>query len=1190
VFGIVSMTLSALATTALASPPPSGGLAAFWDGTTDCFFRTGPNESDVVFEHGPFADGANEVYFPAVGYDNDFGLGEANTSITVQNIDVDDAYIFIFVGGQGFTDYAYLSAGASKTFRAEDLGIDEGKVKPVWVFGFNQLFVGDDSTCHLAPVFLAGVAKQAVTGDNLPYTTSADTSVSGYNAISGRELGFFDQLYFPIVQTNCGPGGCWDTILRIANFGIDRNAAVTVTFFPADDGSGSLNSGFQLQALVDRGQTWSIDLADWVPQGWVGSARVFTDDAVAAIADRFKVGTDMWITNTASNAQAEAFWQFPFGPANAPYVLFAPDVRTDWNGWNTGINVANTVDADNHVWIQYFGSNGNAPLAQDQLLHAQGMTYFYNPSNPSEDDCQQPASDVPGCEYIGGALIFSEAPVAVAVDGVKYFGNDANVGQAFSYAATSNAYTDLAAPLVQKGNPATGMGATSGINFMNPNADATVVTTTWINPSGFAASNFADSVVWVPGFSTGFVYTMFHHNLPNGFYGSALVTTRLADTTPGGILPTAEALPIIATTADVDYQVQGDGTVVWNLFNPCGFFRFSGFPGDDPDCVFQSPTVPPTVQATITKEVICSACDVADQNVAGATVTYEGTTDTGFDINGSGITGSTGAVTFAVPAGTYTLTLTSLPAGYDQSAVGETDTVTVAEGDAATITDDVSQASATKIVDTNVAGAFICVFDEVLDQSGKPVPPTGPCLPEMIPVKGSTGGGQGVPNEFVALLNGGGGDVSGTADVHANDSTHRVTADVAAQGVAPGLTVFATLESLTGGGSATCADTGATVPVLDLGSDSADAGGNVFVSFAQTLSSSDFSDLGNLENAIVVLRDSSGSVVACGQLEEGTFRLETPAEMAARLGARAVAIADADGNATFSDLPAGCYFVVVSDPNGNFEDAIERFCLAPGQTETNVIDLTPITQPDEGTLTKGINVSDFDPFIGDADSDFHLLSEIAFCDASLVGGNTNPDDVAASGFCDSEFDPATVAYGGFDNYFNEIGPTFEFSADVNAGDYFICLSAAVVGDFDADPTTPDEAVTVPYHCEGPFTVTAGNETFVPNDFAAEAVGTLDVFVRDDDTDAPIADATVCLFDDSNAQVGCTTTGADGLAHFFDVPNGVYTTNADADGCELGESTQFTYNVLDDAFDGFVMDAAATADRIQSLDCVVAPPG
>ena len=124
---------------------------------------------------------------------------------------------------------------------------------------------------------------------------------------------------------------------------------------------GSLQTGFQLQDLVDVGETWSIHLSDWVPDGWVGSAHVFSDDAVVGDVDRFKAGTNMWITNTASNAASESDWQFPTGPESMPYVLFAPDVRMDYNGWNTGINVANTVDTENKVTIQFFGNNGNAP-------------------------------------------------------------------------------------------------------------------------------------------------------------------------------------------------------------------------------------------------------------------------------------------------------------------------------------------------------------------------------------------------------------------------------------------------------------------------------------------------------------------------------------------------------------------------------------------------------------------------------------------------------------------------------------------------------------------------------------------------------------------------------------------------------------------------------------------------------------
>lgn len=125
--------------------------------------------------------------------------------------------------------------------------------------------------------------------------------------------------------------------------------------------------------------------------------------------------------------------------------------------------------------------------------------------------------------------------------------------------------------LVQKGNPANGMGATSGINFMNPNSGATTVETTWLNPSGFGAANFGSSIVWVPGYATGFVYTMFHNNLPNGYVGSAIVVSELA---------------VVATTANVDYQVSGDGTAIWNLSNPCGFFRQAG------ECVYRSPLEP----------------------------------------------------------------------------------------------------------------------------------------------------------------------------------------------------------------------------------------------------------------------------------------------------------------------------------------------------------------------------------------------------------------------------------------------------------------------------------------------------------------------------------------------------------------------------------------------------------------------
>ena len=1119
--GIVSVLFTGLVSTAAASPTPGGGNTASWDGTSiPPLF--GSVESDAAYDFGPFADGAQEVYFPAVGNGEDFGLGAAQTSITVQNIDANDAYIFIYVGNgggeAGFTAdpdmVTYLVAGASKTFTAADLGIAAGEIVPVVVAGYNQvggvvcepandlngdgdctdqytvdvaavtayvasvggvanvtcagleaagfyqedaqyilqniggqpqldadqngqacdaLATGPDETTTadvLVPVFMAGVAKQAVTGANLPYTTTADTSVSGYNAVSGREVGFFDKLYFPIVQTNCGPGGCWDTVLRVSNVGLDNNAAVTVRFFPADDGSGSLQTGFQVQALLDAGQTWSVKLSDWVPTGWVGSAQVLTDDAVVGIADRFKVGTDMWITNTAANAQAESFWQFPGGPANAPYVLFAPDVRTDWNGWNTGINVANTVDADNDVTIQYFGANGNAPAVQQRRLAAQGMTYFYNPSNPSQDNCDQPATDPPGCEFIGAAVILSTDPVAVAVDGVKYFGNDQNVGQAFSYAATGNAFTNLSAPLVQKGSPATGMGATSGINFLNPNAQATVVTTTWVNPSGFGASNFADSIVWVPAYSTGFVYTMFNNNLPNGFYGSAIVTSEL---------------PVAATTANVDYQVQGDGTVVWNLYNPCGFFRQSGFPADSPSCVYQGPVAGPVADATITKEVVCPDCAVANMMVSGAVVSYSGTATNGDAFNGSGVTGATGLVTFAVPAGTYTITLESLPATYDQSAVGQTETVTVASGNTATVTNTVSQAAVTKIVDTAVAGVTICVYPA-----------------------------------------------------------------------------------------------GATIP------------------------------------ADITSFEVDGMLPA---------------------GAIACAIADANGNATFTGLEAGVDYVAVVQGMG-YDQVTDAFNIAtPGAEETNEINLGAVP----GVLTKAIDLGGFD--FGVAFGQFSLNADVIFCKADQVDldgdGVIDPTEVQN---CDNFVtDPAAVAHGSYDSALGGSDFIFEFNAEVAPGDYVICSSAFVTGDFDADPTTPnEETVGYDYMCEatsvnqtvdgmpvtGPITVTSGMETYVTNDLEALAAGLTDVFVGDA-AGFPLAGVTVNAYENgdtngngvANELLASAFSDANGYAQ-FNLPAGSYTFTAlgTAFGGFEDQSATIDYTIAGD-LNTCGLDDSATADPL-----------
>ncbi len=143
----------------------------------------------------------------------------------------------------------------------------------------------------------------------------------------------------------------------------------------------------------------------------------------------------------------------------------------------------------------------------------------------------------------------------------------------------------------------------------------------------------------------------------------------------------------MATTANVDYQVSGDGTAIWNLSNPCGFFRQAG------ECVYESPLEPLEANATLTKEVVVdNPFDGSDElePLAGVLVSYEGWDDNDFYVTGSGITGANGTVTFAVPAGDeYSIELESLPAapdGYEYSGdMGDSEIVVAANG-ATTVT------------------------------------------------------------------------------------------------------------------------------------------------------------------------------------------------------------------------------------------------------------------------------------------------------------------------------------------------------------------------------------------------------------------------------------------------------------------------------------------------------------------------
>jgi hypothetical protein len=309
-------------------------------------------------------------------------------------------------------------------------------------------------------------------------------------------------------------------------------------------------------------------------------------------------------------------------------------------------------------------------------------------------------------------------------------------------------------------------------------------------------------------------------------------------------------------------------------------------------------------------------------------------------------------------------------------------------------------------------------------------------------------------------------------------------------------------------------------------------------------------------------------------------------------------------------LEAGCYFFVVSAEGYETFVSTEE-CLEPGETLNNPIDLVSIVDATPtGNLIKALVIPN-DVIVDQInDGVASLQTEVLFCQGVI----TDPAD------CNELTDDAVVTHGGFDDYqgvpfftfpdidlddlLQEFG-IFVFAAQVPVGDYTICTGVEITWDDDADPTTPDVELDSGFNCEnesdlqiigtglddfelaeGQIVVEEDMTTIVVNVFSP-----LDVYVRDDETDLPIAGAEVCLFDSDDMLVSCAVTDAAGIARFYWVGDGTYTANADATflGYE-SEATVFTYNIFDDIDNGGPIDDALTADVVQSLDPDVALVG
>jgi hypothetical protein len=233
----------------------------------------------------------------------------------------------------------------------------------------------------------------------------------------------------------------------------------------------------------------------------------------------------------------------PVQAANTNQAL--PLIFQGYNGWNTGISIANLdPNAAANVTITYYNSAGVAVGTDSRVIQPRAMEFVYRPAT----------TDV-GIGGFGSALVTSNRPVLVAVDSVKYTGADQDVGQALGYLAqrgTPAAGGQLFMPLFQKQGLLSGGNDNSGVALFNAGTASAPVALWAFDSSGALVAPTLDAPVTtlIPAHGQFIFYAPSYGEMPGGFQGSIWVVAN------GNV---------VGVSNNVNYDVQFDGSAAYNM-------------------------------------------------------------------------------------------------------------------------------------------------------------------------------------------------------------------------------------------------------------------------------------------------------------------------------------------------------------------------------------------------------------------------------------------------------------------------------------------------------------------------------------------------------------------------------------------------------------------------------------------------
>jgi hypothetical protein len=373
--------------------------------------------------------------------------------------------------------------------------------------------------------------KQASTTFGDPPWSNGARAVTGYTGIPGEDTVNAPDWILPIVQTNNG----WDSYIRVTNVEQFNTKNVTIQIFPYHNLSADSGSVYTETIALAAGSTHTLDVLGALDQtGFVGFARITSVGNVVAMVQREKPGSDVAMLNVASALPTEVATI----QSLTSYMLQAPIIFNAYNGWNTGINLANPTSAVANVTISYPG----AGRPDDNVtLQPFSSDYVYTPAN---------ASGQTG--FTGNAVIYSDQPIGAIVDEVKYSTNDG-----ISYSAVPGLDSQVALPLIFKQSQSGTRNDNSGINVSNASDTQTTVEINIYTQQGGLAGGPYDLTILAH--SSNFIYLPTTSVEPD-LLGTAIVTSL-------------DGAPIVAVSNDVSYDIAGGGSAVFNASSSLGLYQ-----------------------------------------------------------------------------------------------------------------------------------------------------------------------------------------------------------------------------------------------------------------------------------------------------------------------------------------------------------------------------------------------------------------------------------------------------------------------------------------------------------------------------------------------------------------------------------------------------------------------------------------